>query len=230
MGRKTRVRQRELYPAWRADLGTVGWGAAAGSALAVAAWLAAHRLWPGELAPMPAVRAVAVVVPLAMSVQAAFALSPEDDPALELMLSCPRPLSRTLKSRLLIVSALQGSVALAGSLLCLAFAGGDLATLFARWLTPCLWFSGAAVYTTVLTRRGIMGTLLATTLWGGTLLGGDGIVVRWPSFWPLHAYLQPDATPPDIYVLNRIILAVAGLALLAFSARLANDEEHMLGI
>ena len=57
---------------------------------------------------------VEAVLPLAVGLHAAFLLSPEDEKPLELLLSCPRPLSLALAERLLTMALLQGGVATAG--------------------------------------------------------------------------------------------------------------------
>jgi hypothetical protein len=89
---------------------------------------------------------------------------------------------------------------------------------------------GVAVALALVTRQGVLGALLATLLWGGTLLGGDGLLRRWPYLWPLHAYLQPGDVSREIYALNRLVLTLAGVLLVALAARLTRDEEHMLGV
>jgi hypothetical protein len=127
--------------------------------------------------------------------------------------------------------ALQGGVALAGNLVALALPGGEgIAQAMVRWLVPCAWFGGVAVAVALVTRQGVFGALLATLLWGGTLLGGDTLLERWPWLWPLHAYLQPGDASRHVYALNRLLLVLAGLFLVALAARLTRDEEHMLGV
>ena len=92
------------------------------------------------------------------------------------------------------------------------------------------WLGGVAVFTTLLTRQGVLGALLVTVLWGGTLFGGDALLARWPFLWPVHVYLQPMAVSPTVYALNRVVLTLAGSALAVLGSRLTRDEERMLGV
>jgi hypothetical protein len=211
----------------------IGWLPVAGGAALVALLLALNGIvWCGGGYPLvPTPRIVDTVVPLVVGVHAAFLLSPEDERPLELLLASPRPVSWALWERVGAMLAVQGGVALTGSLVALALPGGEnMAQAAARWLVPCAWFGGVAVAVAVVTRQGVFGALLATLLWGGTLLGGDALLERWPWLWPLHAYLQPEDVSRRVYVLNRLLLALAGLLLVALAARLTRDEEHMLGV
>jgi hypothetical protein len=211
----------------------IGWLPAAGGAALVALLLALNAtIWrEGGYLLVPTVRVVDTVVPLAVGVQAAFLLSPEDERSLELLLSSPRPVAWALWERVGVMLALQGSVALAGNVIALALPVGEgMIQAIVRWLVPCAWFGGVAVMTALVTRQGVLGALLATLLWGGTLLGGDALLRRWPYLWPLHAYLQPADVSRGIYALNRLVLMLAGVLLVALAARLMRDEERMLGV
>lgn len=217
----------------RTSVRLIGWLPVAGSAVAVALLLTLNAtLWRGQSAPLlPTARVVETFVPLVVGLHAAFLLSAEDEPSLELLLACPRPLAWALLERVAVMAAQQGSVALGGSLVGLALPGAEGSHLaIARWLTPCAWFGGVALFTTQLTRQGVFGALLVMLLWGGTFFGGDALLTRWPFLWPLHAYLQPEAVAPNTYVLNRSGLILAGFILTALAARLTRDEERMLGV
>ena len=189
-------------------------------------WLLNATTWRESAPLVPTIRVVEIVVPLAAGIQAAFLLSPEDEPCLELLLACPRPAHWALLERMLVMAALTGSIALPVNLI----QPEGVVLALVRWVSPTAWFSGIAVFTTLLTRQGTFGTLLATLLWGGTLFGGDALLTRWPHLWPLHAYLQPGGARPAVYALNRGVLILAGLLLTVSAAHLASDEERMLGI
>jgi hypothetical protein len=215
------------------SLRLVGWLPVAGSTVLVALLLALNGIvWlGGGYTLVSTVRVVDTVVPLAVGVQAAFLLSPEEESALEMLLSCPRPVAWALWERLGVMLAVQGSVALAGNVVASTLLGGEgIVQAVARWLVPCAWFGGVAVAVALLTRQGVFGALLATLLWGGTLLGGDGLLDRYPFLWPLHAYLQPEDASSGVYALNRTVLMLAGLLLVSLAAGLTRDEEHMLGV
>jgi hypothetical protein len=219
--------------AGRESVRLIGWLPAAGGAVLVALLLVLNgTIWRGEDCPLVStVRIVDTIVPLAVGVQAAFLLSPEDERPLELLLSLPRPIAWALWERVGVMLTLQGGVALAGNVIASTLLGGEgIAQTVARWLVPCVWFGGVAVAVALLTRQGVLGALLATLLWGGTLLGGDGLLDRYPFLWPLHAYLQPEHVSDGMYALNRAALMLAGVLLVSLAACLTRDEEHMLGV
>ena len=53
---------------------------------------------------------------------------------------------------------------------------------------------------------------------------------RWPFLWPLHAYLQREGVASTTYVLNRVLLFLAGLILVVLATHLLRDEERVLGV
>lgn len=225
-------RRQPMACAFHTSARLVGWMPAAGSAAAVVLGLVAvSAIWQPEGDSPLTIRVVETIVPLAVGLQAAFLLSPNDEQPLELLLSCPRPLAWTLVERLIVLITLQGSVALAGSLITLAFPVREEPLVsIVRWPAPCAWISGVAMFTTLLTRQGVYGALMTTVLWGALLFRGDTLLIRWPFLWPVHMYLQPDTVPLDVYTLNRLTLTLIGLALTVLAAYLTCDEERMLGI
>jgi hypothetical protein len=218
--------------AWRTSARLIGWLPFAGSAVTVALGLAlAASTWHQEGFPSPAPRVVEVIVPLVFGIQAAFLLSPDSEPPLELLLTCPRPLAWALLERLAALIALLGCVALAGNLAALALPEAqNLPLAVIRWLAPCVGIGGAALFTTQMTRQGVFGALLATLLWGGMLFGFDSLLTRWPFLWPLHVYLQPETAGLIIYMLNRATLTFVGAGLTALAVYLLHDEERVLGM
>jgi hypothetical protein len=232
--RRTLAEEVDLIPttrlAWKTNLRLVGWNPAIGSALAVVLGLVlTNSLWETSGFTSLTLRVVETIVPLVAGLQAAFLLSPEDEAPLELILSCPRPLALVLLDRLVMLMILQGSVALTGNLVVLLLHGNEgwLITI-ARWFAPSLCLSGVALFTTQLTRQGSFGALLATLMWGGMLFGGDGLLRRWPSLWPLHVFLQPDRVDLIVYMLNRTALITIGAFLVVLALYLSRDEERMM--
>ncbi|MCC6192587.1 MAG: hypothetical protein IT318_26475 [Anaerolineales bacterium] len=212
--------------AWRTSFKLVGWWPTALSGLAIALGLAFAADSP-ELLP----RVVEVIVPLAFGAQAAFVLAPDSEPPLELLLASPRPVPWALWERLLVLAGLQGSVALVASVVTLSMAPDyGLAQVIARWLAPSAFLGGVAILAAQVTRQGVFGALLATLLWASMLFGGDALLSRWPSLWPLHLFLQPGATAPALYAANRASLLAAGLGMVALAPRLLADEERALDI
>jgi hypothetical protein len=195
------------------------------------AFLLSINVWQAEGTSPDYRRWVTFIVPLAVALQSAFLLSPGDEPALEILLASPRSLPRILLERLSVVAVLQGSVALMGSLISLILPGTvSLWGVVAGWLAPCIFLGGVALWVAQLTRQGAFSALLTVMVWGAMLLGGDKMVAHWPALWPIHLFLRPDNVPILLYVFNRIILILVGLAFMARAARYMRNEEHMLGI
>jgi hypothetical protein len=209
----------------------MGWLPVLGSALAVGAGLVlAASSRRGDALAAPTLRVVEVVVPLVFGLQSAFLLPPDGEPSIELLLASPRPVVWALCERIMVMTAVLGSIAVVGSL-CEGWIErmNGLARI-ARWLVPCVSLGGAALFTTQLTRQGTFGALMATLLWGGMLFGFDAVLTRWPFLWPLHVYLQPGAVASHVYTINRVVLSLIGLGLTALAAYLLGDEERVLGI
>jgi len=210
----------------------IGWLPSAGTALVLTVGLIAaflfqkyegdsHELW----------RVIEVIVPLAFSSQAAFLLVPENEQPLELLLACPQPLGKVLLQRLFVLVLLQASVAFLASLIALALPGGDrLGLALARWIAASVALGGAALFTAQMTRQGIFGALVALLLWAGSLYGGDALLVRWPQLWPWHLFLQPQDSAPMFYALNRVVLIIGGLGMIALAVFLLRNDERVLGV
>jgi len=174
-------------------------------------------------------RLIEFVVPLAAGMQAAFLLPLEDEPALEVSLACPRPMTWTLIERLMLLLAVHGGIGLAGSLIGVMLAGsGDLLLAIARWLAPMLLVVGLALGASLRSRQAAPGVLLAILAWFAMAFIGETLMQRWPFLWPIHAYLEPDAVAPMDYALNRLLLSLAGLNLMVFAARQLRGEERAL--
>jgi hypothetical protein len=172
---------------------------------------------------------VEALVPLAAAMQAAFLFSPDDEPGLEVLLACPRPLPWTVLERLAVLLAWQGAAALAGSLAASALLGTPVLEGVARWLPPLLVLTGIALAVTLSTRQPLFSVALTLLLWFGMISNsgpGGGLLARWPYLWPLHVYL--DSTH-GYYWLNRAAQTLLGLNLVVLAAAyLLRDEERVL--
>jgi len=176
-------------------------------------------------------RVVETIAPLLFAIQAAFLFGPDNEPALELLLSYPRPLLSLFLDRLLLVVGLHVIVALIATFLFESIWGAEnLALALVRWLATGIALGGVAIFTTQVTRQGVFGTLMATLLWAGSIYGGDSILKAWKWFWPFHVYLQPEKFGLGFYLLNRLALIGIGLGLFLLAMKFLGDEDRLLGI
>jgi hypothetical protein len=215
------------------NLRLVGWLPVAASALVLGAFYIIETLLRqqgggGDLT-YPR-RAVETVVPLAFALQAAFLLGPDNEPALELLLSSPKSLPGIFRERMSLVAGMHAAVALIASLVFAAtWHAEGLGLALVRWLTAGIALGGLAVFTTQLTRQGIFGTLLITLLWAASLYGGDKLLTVWPWFWPFHVYLQPENVSDPTYWLNRLALVAIGTGLALAGIAFLKNEDRLLG-
>ena len=217
----------------RINLKLIGWWPAAVSALILGAFFILQILVPSQTGALGLTyprRAVETIVPLLFAVQVAFLFGPDNEPALELLLSYPESLSQMFLDRLLLVAGMHLAVALTATLVLTAtWHAENLALSLVRWLAAGIALGGVAVFTTQVTRQGVFGTLLATLLWAASLYGGDGILKVWKWFWPFHVYLQPQKFGLGIYLLNRLALVGIGLGLFLLAMKFLGDEDRLLG-
>ncbi len=228
------VGMKQIHPdGWRINLKLIGWWPAAVSAaiLVVFFILELHLSGSGgTFETMYVRRAVETIAPLFFAVQAAYLFGPDNEPALELLLSYPKPLSRLFLDRLRLVAGMHLAVALTATLVFAAiWHAENLALALVRCLAAGIVLGGVAVFTTQVTRQGVFGTLLATLLWAASLYGGDGILKVWKWFWPFHVYLQPEKFGMRIYLLNRLVLVGIGLGLFLLAMKFLGDEDRLLG-
>ncbi len=232
-------RLRTFLIAWRPSLRRVGLLVPALSALALAGLITYLAIKESPYLDM----AVEMVVPLAAAAQSALLLSPNDEPALEVLLSSPRPAPWLLLERVAVVLALQGCIALVGMAASMAISGEtDVLLAMARWLPPTLFFSGAAAALAVRTRESALALAVTALSWVGTLLArglllpAEALGFAFPSpfdriqpaLWLVHPYLQPGMLSTSDYVVNRLVLAGAGCLLIALAAAYLRDSEQVL--
>ena len=227
--------------AWRASWHIMGWQPVVISLMAVFGLLIGSHLdanmRDGIFEPL---RIIGGVIPLAMALQAAFAFSPRDESALEVILAAPRRLVWLLVERLGVVMIGQVVVAVIGMLVAFVLKPGDPFEAMARWGSPAVFLVGFSVFTTQVTQRGAMSTVAAMVLWGAFLFLGDFFLGLSHPFWPvklimenvwlIHPYLEPGTVSTPDYITNRLVLIGAGLAFLALAIRhLGNVERLLLG-
>jgi hypothetical protein len=225
--------------AWRVSLRRTGWLVPVLGATALAGYLAVVGIRESGYVEM----AVEIVVPLAVAVQSTRLLTPNDEPPLEVLLSCPRPAPWLLLERLAAALAVHGGIGLAGMAVTMAVAGAtDVLPALARWLPPALFFGGVAAVLTMRTREPALGLLVAAFSWGGTLLARGLLLpaealgfsfprpfdLLQPVLWLVNPYLQPGVLAPADYAVNRIVLAGLGCLFFALAAVSLGDAEWMV--
>ena len=181
-----------------------------------------------SLAPsLPTNQVVMVVVPLAIGVQSAFLLSPDDEPMIELKLAAPRPFVWVLVERLLVLFAVQGSIAVLATVATVTMDGNRYGVIDVtmKWLPPAILLTGVALTITLATRQPALSVFMVVVLLFAALLFGDLAVQRWPFAWFLNPYAAPASYG---YALNRIVITLIGSGLIIRAAQTLNDPEDLL--
>ena len=224
---------RSALTLWRLNLKLAGWWPAAISFFLLAAFFLLESLMnqsAGAQDPAYPRRAIETIVPLTFALQAAFLLAPDNDPALELLLSYPRPPEKLFWDRASLLGAIHLGIALVATLLYLfSWQTENILLAIVRWLPAGLALGGIAVFATQVTRQGIFGMLMATLYWASSLYGGDGILKVWRWFWPFHIYLQPEKLGLRFYLLNRLSITALGLGLALLGLHLLKNQDRLLG-
>jgi hypothetical protein len=224
------------FPSFRQlqlTLRLVGWWPAAGSLLILGAFCILNLMLSrqtGTVNPSYTLRAIETIAPLAFAIQASFLLGPDNEPAIELLLSYPKSMPKIFFERLQLAGGMHAAVALVATLVFTAtWHAEGLGQALARWLTAGIALGGIAIFTTQITRQGIFGTLMTTLMWAASLIGGEKLLTVWPWFWPFHIYLQPDTVSSLTYWLNRVSLATIGVGLTLMAIVFLKDEDRLLG-
>lgn len=217
--------------AWRMSFRTIGWAFPLVSLVG---------LFLVCLFPNLRSRAVEIVIPLIAALQASFLFAPDDEPALELMLSAPRPAAWIVYERLTALLLMQLSVGLVASVLLTTLPETpSLSALIVGWLPPTLALIGLSAAITFMMRRSSFGLLTAIFIYLALLFAGDLAVMQWNFTWVVHLFMQPQIaylfatqwnTSPDVlYAVNRIVPVLIGVGSIAWVVYGLRDEERVLG-
>jgi hypothetical protein len=170
-------------------------------------------------------RVMEAILPLAGAVMAAFAFAPDDEAPLEILLAAPRPPYLILLERLM---ALMLPLIVLGVGFT-ALVGGDVRPLMlVTWIAPTLFLMGVSARLTLQARRSTAAILVALLVWGAMVIGGHLLIQAFPSLSHLYFFLDPAHAAESTYTLNRLLLLIGGLALIAHAALLCTREEHLL--
>lgn len=218
--------------AWRMSFRMVGWIFPMVSLLALAILSAFPDLQS---------RVIEIVLPLVAALQAAFLFAPDDEPALELLLSSPRPAAWLIYERLSAVLLMQLSIGLVWSVLISGIPGKpSVSALVVGWLPPTLALIGLAATTTFMMRRSSFGLLAAIFIYGAILFAGDSAVMQWNFVHPVHLFLQREGafflgmmwnvSPDTLYAFNRVVVTLIGVACIGWIVYSLRDAEKVLGV
>jgi pimeloyl-ACP methyl ester carboxylesterase len=224
------VARRRGHVAWKASLEMIGWKIVAASAAVVGLGILLDQTIIAfeEFPYLNTDNIVMTVVSLFFGAHAAFLFSPDDEPALEILLALPRRIGWILVERFASLWLLLGAVGLVGAVVVVGLTDDyDLVVALSRWAVPALVLSSLAVYITISSREAILSIMLTSVLWGVMLFLGDTMVGRWPLLWPIQLFLSPEHSD---FALNRLFLTALSLNLLVYAVYQLHDEERVLGL
>jgi pimeloyl-ACP methyl ester carboxylesterase len=233
-------RKSPRWVAWRAAFWQMGFMPLI-SLVIVVGWILASELLMTDTWLQGGI--LAAVVPLLMALQATGVFSVEEEPALEITLVAPRPLSWLIVERLVATTITYTLIALVGAVIILwkgagQFTGPSILVILFSWVAPALFLSGVGLYVSVRTRLVALGMVTVLALWivfglfARFFLPGLSfpfpLNLIQPFLWPVHiaATLQ-DLGPADFW-LNRLFLSNAGVTLLWLAVRAVGDSENLL--
>lgn len=224
--------------AWRVTLRTFGWGYPFFGILTV---LSVFGVLETNLTapPFERVRLVETFLPLLMGIQAALLFSPDDEPALEILMACPRPLWWLLLERFCVLFIVYAISAIGLSLLILHYApSSELVMALVRWIAPALFLSGLAIWITVRSREATLGVLIVGLGWFVLAFFSQHYAPGAPPLpyiesiqklvWPFHPYMQPEFMSAGEYWLNRVLVMVIGLVLMLMGTWMLRNPERLL--
>jgi hypothetical protein len=186
-------------------------------------------------------RVIEMVLPLVAALQAAFLFAPDDEPALELLLSSPRPSAWLIYERLSALLIMQVGIGLVWSLLISGLPGMPSASaLIVSWLPPTLALVGLSAAITFMMRRSSFGLLAAIFIFGAMLFAGDAAVMQWNFLHPVHLFMSREGafflamlwnvSPDTIYFFNRAVVTLIGVVCIAWMVYSLRDAEKVLGV
>ncbi len=216
--------QHRFSIAWKMAYRCAGWGAPLLTVVLLGGLYLVKmtRLRDFEASPLTL---LTFALAMGAGVQAAQLFSPQEEPALELQLAAPRPVSWLVLERWGFVV---GQQLVCGLLFTLGITVIGGATIeIGHWLASLLFFAGLGVAVSALTRRTAMGVLVVVLVGFLFQAAGDGLVKRIPVLWAVHPFLSSTAY---YYEFNRWFLALLGIALVwVVTGWRQNDEQLLFG-
>lgn len=221
---------------WRHEIGRVGWVSWAAPLAAVVITVAFALLASASGTDRPYVAQLLLAgleafAPLAVGLVAVTAVA--RDVGRELHLTLPRPYLATLARRVAIVAA-SGAVASVVFWLALLgtgwWTGPGPATATLVWLAPMLALTGLALLAATLSRSVVVATTTVAAVWLAQQIYAASMAGHaWTR--PFLLFLTSRAGTEDGWLTNRLVLSLAGLAMVAVTAglisrRLLDEEER----
>ncbi len=221
--------KRRGQATWRASQRHLGWLYVTIDAGSVALFLIWSRLDTRTALPLlNTARVVEYLVPLLIGIQTALMFSFDDEPLLEVQLTCQRPFVWSLLERQTVVIASHGLIGIVGGLAAWLMTGtnsADLVPILIGWIAPGVFLAGIGIFLTLSVRQSALSAGLVGLVWFAMMFGFEGLLQRWPFMWPLHLFLRPSA---EYYALNRLFITLLGLFLIFLASRRLRDEEEVL--
>lgn len=188
-------------------------------------------------------KAVMVIIPFAVGLQAAFAFAADDEPYLEGNLTLPRPLAWLLLERLGLILIGQGVVAIIGLAIGVIFVSQSRhLDLMLGWLPSMILLGGLASYITQHWRVAAFSTVIIALVWFLMLQFGQQfspsapplarpLNYLQPFLWMVNPYLEIHHVTPADYWLNRlIVLLLGGYFTIRAAQSLGNSEALLLTV
>lgn len=220
---------RQWQFAWKFSFRATGWLLAfIGVAALIARLLIAVARWDAAQA---AFGSFMLIIPLIAGLHASLLFAPDDEPALELLLSAPRPTLYLIYERLAALGILQGGLALAlTTVTALTSSEVNALDMIVVWLPPAVCMIGLCLLATLYARKMSFGMLMAIGISVAMAVGRDVILPMFPNLWFIMFYLDPRGVTPEQYAFNRLLMIAVGIAAFALVLYRMRDEERLLGI
>jgi len=170
--------------------------------------------------------ALAVIVPFAMSVNMALIFDVQDEPDLDIILVCGRPVAWLVLERLAIVVVVH---LLVGSVI--SVMGhfikdeGPLWRVILYWVSAAVFLSGVGFSITIRSRQIVFGSLAAIALWGTMGSMSSVLMSSRPDLWFIYVYPPAPALTELEFILNRLFTLTLGIVLIVYSLFRLKDRE-----
>lgn len=172
------------------------------------------------------------LMPLTGAVGGGLLFAPDEEPALELLLSKPRAPYWLLLERAGVLLAVLTAIGLAATgllaLITPLLGGFTFFQLFAGWWIPTVALGGVAMACTFFARRVSGGVLVGLLLFGGLAIGGDMLVARYPFLWPLHLFAPAWSMEEGRFWVTRIVWLAIALWAASLAVRAIRNEEQLI--